>query len=257
MARQLRPRKSKPAYHDLLTDADFDDGHREQGAGAGPSTSVIVNDSDSISEFCPENNEITSMLQDEEDDALMHETVDEEGDDFNGEYEPSGKQTAANKATSKGKAKAPSKKGNEHPGLKRTKRQMYSLPTPSVHHRHRAVPLYRHNGRVERLDRPAELFSEPRVIMTNGIIQNKVMERVNKAWGYNVGSGPLWEMAEDRGWFKESNLLGNGGDTEAERRPRVHLGVRVKNGWRFLSKEYVRSPSRVPARGQCSFDPSF
>ncbi len=34
MARQLRPRKSKPAYHDLLTDADFDDGPSEQGAGA-------------------------------------------------------------------------------------------------------------------------------------------------------------------------------------------------------------------------------
>jgi len=54
-----------------------------------------------------------------------------------------------------------------------------------------------------------------------------------KSWAYNVGPGPLWELIEDRGWFKEAAPTG---ETEAHRRPRVYRDVRVREGWEVLSE---------------------
>ncbi|KAF9450261.1 hypothetical protein P691DRAFT_774066 [Macrolepiota fuliginosa MF-IS2] len=257
MARQLRPRKSKPSYA-LMAGFDLSDKSNELDAGPGPSASGMdLDDGSSGSEFSPENDEdATEQMQqdaDDDDELIQEDDVDERVDDL----EPEQRQPmnliddadvgsvrvvqSASTSKGKGKAKAVVKKGNAHPtlatGLTRTRRQMYTLPTPSVHHRHRAVPLYRRDGRVERLRQPAELFKEPTVMMTNSVISGKVMERVNKAWGYNAGTGPLWEMAEDRGWFKESKRPGNDGDADAQRRPLVHHNVRVKNDWQILTKE--------------------
>jgi transcription factor C subunit 6 len=250
MTRQLRPRKAKPSY---VLVADLDE---TLFASVEETSRMNVDDDGSSgSEFSPENTKGVpdQMQQDGEDDEeqLTLEDKVEFGDneppmnlmtDMDMEVIPP-PSTATAKA--KGKGKAPAKKGNGHPslepGLTRTRRQMYTLPTPSIHHRHRAVPLFRRDGRAERLKQKPELFKAPSVVMTNGISDDKVMERVSKAWGYNVGPGPLWEMAEDRGWFKEAELLGKGGDTEAERRPVVHRAVQVKNGWETLTKEYVCS----------------
>ncbi|KAF5357771.1 hypothetical protein D9756_001159 [Leucocoprinus leucothites] len=258
MTRQLRPRNSRPSYASLAG-FDLDDENSGTGARAGPVSGLpdLDDDGSSGSEFSPEKDKHAAeqMQQDAEDNEDLVQDDDMEGkDDIEDNESPmklisdvdmTSVQVIQSASTSKGKGKATSKKGNAHPslgtGLTRTRRQMYTLPTPSVHHRHRAVPLYRREGRVERLRQPPELFKSPSIVMTNGVDQDRVLERLNKAWGYNVGPGPLWEMAEDRSWFKEAKIAGNGGDTEAERRPLVHRDVRVKNGWKILTKEDAAS----------------
>ena len=123
---------------------------------------------------------------------------------------------------------------------RRPKGKMYSLPTPSVHHRHRAVPLYPRVGRTERLTARPSLFEPPSLTLTTSCTERpKVCERVNKAWGFNVGYGPLWDLAEDRGWYKEAITTGTNPGTEAERRPQVYPDIRVQDGWKVMSLEYV------------------
>ena len=73
--------------------------------------------------------------------------------------------------------------------------------------------------------------------MTNNFTQNsQVTDRVNKAWGFNVGWGPLWEMVEDRGWYKEAVEGVDGMDNDAYRRPRVYGSLSVRGGWEILDK---------------------
>ncbi|KAH6903104.1 hypothetical protein BKA70DRAFT_1228242 [Coprinopsis sp. MPI-PUGE-AT-0042] len=67
----------------------------------------------------------------------------------------------------------------------------------------------------------------------------QISDRVSRAWGYNVGPGPLWQLAEDRRWFKESPLSGDGFEEEAKRRPRVYLGLPVMAGWGILDVKSV------------------
>lgn len=126
-------------------------------------------------------------------------------------------------------------------GLSRaSKRQQYVLPTPSVHHRHRAVPLYTRTGRVERLESKPVLFKAPKITMSNNFTQNvKVSDRVNKSWGYNVGPGPIWELVEDRGWYKEAVENVPDMDRDANRRPKVYKNVLIKSDWEVLNKRYV------------------
>ncbi|KAF9022066.1 hypothetical protein BDZ89DRAFT_956970 [Hymenopellis radicata] len=101
-----------------------------------------------------------------------------------------------------------------------TRQKMYVLPTPSVHHRHRAVPLHSPTTDVERLvSKPSSPFVKTSTTLTKSFTHNsKTTDRVNKAWGYNVGSCPVWELVEDRAWFKEAQA---GAETEDDRRPRV------------------------------------
>jgi transcription factor C subunit 6 len=76
--------------------------------------------------------------------------------------------------------------------------------------------------------------------MTNNFTFNrKVQDRVSKAWGYNVGPGPLWELLEDRGWYKETTEVEDSVERDANRRPRVHENVKVKTDWQILNAEYV------------------
>ncbi|KAJ3576235.1 hypothetical protein NP233_g555 [Leucocoprinus birnbaumii] len=236
---------------------DIGDDSQETSARTGLHSGMVFHDEGSSgSEFAPDNDKDAAeqMRQDAEDDEDFVQGDDEEDKDDLEDEPPMNLISEADMAsvrviqsasTSKGKGKAATKKGNAHPtlgtGFTRTRRQMYTLPTPSVHHRHRAVPLYRREGRVERLKERAQLFSQPSLVMTNGVDQDRIMERLNKAWGYNTGAGPLWEMAEDRSWYKEAMTIGKGGDTEAERRPLVYGDVRVKNGWQVLSKEDAAS----------------
>ena len=126
------------------------------------------------------------------------------------------------------------------PIFRRPKGKMYALPTPSVHHRHRAVPLYSREGRTERLTVRPSLFEPASLTLTSSFTERPIVsDRVNKAWGFNVGYGPLWDLAEDRGWYKEAITTGNNTDTEAKRRPRVYPDIRVQDGWEIMSLEYV------------------
>ncbi|KAK7051012.1 hypothetical protein VNI00_005124 [Paramarasmius palmivorus] len=143
--------------------------------------------------------------------------------------------------------------------------KLYSLPTPSVSHRHRAVPLFTlPNSRTSRLTEPPKLFEEGATTGTNSFTSSaKVIDKISKAWGYNVGSGPLWELVEDRGWFKESGTA----QEEKQKRPRVHENVGVKSGWRILTLEqathYLPTDVTATESGQlkppspvaCSFGP--
>ncbi|ESK88790.1 hypothetical protein Moror_17124 [Moniliophthora roreri MCA 2997] len=145
--------------------------------------------------------------------------------------------------------------------------KLYSLPTPNVNHRHRAVPLFTlPNARVLRLTEPPKLFEEGITTDTNGFSSSvKVIDKVSKAWGYNVGPGPLWDLVEDRSWFKES-----GADQdleEGQKRPKVHQNVNVKSRWKILTQEqatpYLPTDVTTTESGQlkppspviCSFGP--
>ena len=254
MKRQLRPRKSQPNY---VTMAGFD--QESDIRTSARAKSGLIDEGSSDSEFTPENDkDATEQMQQDIQDYDVHQGdhVQEQDESEDNVPSPSGADTSL----SKSKGKATLKKGNSHPKLKtgvaRQRRQTHALPTPSADHRHRAVPLYRREGRVERLKQPAKLFKSPSIMLTNGLEKNSVMKRLIKAWGHNAGPGPLWEIVEDRSWFKEAETIGKGRDTEAERRPLVHQNVRVKNGWKALTEEYVRSfyPNR---RNSCIHSYSF
>ena len=221
---------------------------------AGPSSSspkkrpVALSDMDSASEFAPEKEELKLLEdQDKEEDVIVEPVADgDEASDSDGEpLAPPSKQPAGFTTTAPKKGKATvsiiNKPSISGPSLSRSsKRQQYTLPTPSVHHRHRAVPLYSRSGRVERLASHPSLFRPYDVVMTNNFTHNaKVTDRVNKSWGYNVGWGPLWDLVEDRGWYKEAIEGVPDIDTEANRRPKVYKEVQVKDGWEILNEMYA------------------
>ena len=242
MTRQLRPRKSQLKYT-ILAGADSDEADENR---AGPS-SVPLQDlsDDSESDFNPEK---TLDIPDGNKGPADHEDKDAEGEadgledgmdkdvDF---IPPPVLETKLPSKKSRGKAKEkPAGPAKVIVGPRASKRQNYVLPTPSVHHRHRAVPLYSRTGRVERLTADPNLFAPPSLFPTNGCTENtKVSDRVNKAWGYNVGPGPLWDLSEDRGWYKEAISTGGDAESDGKRRPRVYSSVRVRSGWQILSEE--------------------
>ncbi|KAJ4487756.1 hypothetical protein J3R30DRAFT_3695362 [Lentinula aciculospora] len=265
MARTLRARKFQPNYTSII-------GVEDNGNEAGPST-VALDDDSSGSDFTPETETKKSrkslgVVEDERDDE--DELV---GDD---EEEPletpqilSSKQIGVKSKSRVRKGKGPVSVAKSTVSKPTTlsgsfRRQMYTLPTPSVHHRHRAVPLYSVLGRVERLTSRPGLFSTPDIVLTNNFTMNAtIIDRLNKAWGYNVGAGPFWELVEDRGWFKEARGLM---ESESNRRPKVHENVN-SNGWTFLSIEeastYLPTDDitteegnfRPPPPIRCSFGP--
>lgn len=115
--------------------------------------------------------------------------------------------------------------------------KMYALPNPSVHHRHRAIPVYLRKETVERLDNPPKLFSPLDVVQTNSMTSEcSLTDRISRAWGYNVGPGPVWNITEDRSCFKEALQAEENPEFESCRRPRVHQAVTVNPGWTILNE---------------------
>lgn len=240
MTRQLRPRKSQPKYA-ILAGIESDEEHP-----AGPSTVPQVrgvSGSGSESDFTPSKEcdipDTTKEIEEEDEDAEgeLDNLDDAIGEELVIPPPVLKKKLLSEKGRGKAKAKAQSP-AKLIVGPRGSKRQNYVLPTPSVHHRHRAVPLYSRTGRVERLTAPPVLFNPPSLSLTNGYTESsKVSDRVNKAWGFNVGPGPLWDMSEDRGWYKEASITGGDIDSDGQRRPRVYSNVHVRNGWRVLSPQ--------------------
>lgn len=252
MTRQLRPRKSKPDYTSLAT---F---NNENDAGVfNVSKPTVEDEVDSGSDFEPRKPGADSAQDAEfdEDEDANFDGMDED-ESMGMLFDPtavlalpvpnttvSGPPPSPSAKKGKGKAKAASQRLSVTSSpAQTTKRQQYSLPTPSVHHRHRAVPLFADTTRVERLASAPKLFEPNHVVWTNNFTSSaKGTDRVQKAWGYNVAEGPLWELLEDRGWYKEGYKDPCPADDigEAKRRPRVHQGIRVKHGWEVLSREFV------------------
>lgn len=236
----------------------------EDAEEAGPSGGrpLVLEEEDSGSDFAPEVN-AEEQVGEEEDDELE----DDVDDDAEEETRPT--KTAwpssisaldisvvsAGRASGRqggNKASQPRKKAvSLAPGLSVSAsglRQAHSLP--NVHHRHRAIPLWRKPGSIERLSEPPALFEPDKTELTNswGSIP-AVAERINKAWGYNVGPGPLWELLEDRGWYKEA-IDGINADEEKKRRPRVHEYISADSST-ILSASYVRSVFGLQLNESC------
>jgi transcription factor C subunit 6 len=147
------------------------------------------------------------------------------------------------------------------------------LPNPNIHHRHRPVPLV--SGptattalapastststsavllRVERLRHAPLLFAPNETVPTNAYASSPLLtRRVGKAWGTGIGVGPVWQIVEDLGWFREAEKLKPGAAPEQQvsgeaavveptseqelfyderrRRPRVYADVAPPEGW--------------------------
>jgi len=159
-------------------------------------------------------------------------------------------------------------------------RQNHALPNPNVHHRHRPVPLFpgptaptvsaSGSVRVERLQRAPHLFAPNETVSTNAYASTAVpllTRRIGRAWGVGVGAGPVWELVEDLGWFREGEVeaqaravrektwvggegaegqtLGQGQVVvcdESARRPRVHADVVLPQGWTVFRRAECVSP---------------
>ncbi|KAI0665265.1 hypothetical protein C8Q70DRAFT_903986 [Cubamyces menziesii] len=242
MTRQLRTRASRPNYAALM-------GMPEDETGAGPSHAPHELDDDSGSDFAPD-----AAADPAEEDADM-DLDDAEGEIDDEEVgEPpspakkrkqgsrSGASTRENSVLDYGSASVVSKakKAPSAAAAKATPRRAVTVipglamstskpphAAPNLHHRHRSVGVYRKEGKVERLAGPPALFEQEATVLTNAWAASEVVSsRVNRSWGYNVGPGPLWELAEDRGWFKEA--VSTNRTVEKEIRPRVHDGVALR-----------------------------
>jgi transcription factor C subunit 6 len=177
MTRNLRP-KTRPSYPTSLAhDDDLD-------AAAGPSNLNAVeedSDNDDGSDFSPEDVQFRGP-----------HTSTPQGDigimSTNGGVSQAVLSKRSIKAKGKGKsnvdrAQAPLETASISTPQRLSNRQMYALPTPSVHHRHQAVALFTHAKRVERLDNPPQLFGPAKTTFTNNFTYNAtVTDRVNKAW---------------------------------------------------------------------------
>ena len=155
-------------------------------------------------------------------------------------------------------------------------RHNHALPNPNVHHRHRPVPLFTGptasataltaasstaTVRVERLQRAPRLFAPNETVPTNAYASAaSITRRVGKAWAASIGAGPVWQIVEDFGWFREAEGFLDQGTAQDEgqasarqvvvyderaRRPRVHADVALPEGW------------SVFRRVECVFPPLF
>ena len=258
MTRQLRRRIARPNYTELAGFADLDEPSDAGENHAGPSAlfeAAVDNEKELEPAPGDEDGDGDGDGDDDQDAQYDLEEADTfEPDEVNEKPAKVARRPAASASTSsksrtkrptakdkgKGKAKAEGAEGTAVSRARRPKGKMYALPTPSVNHRHRAVPLYSREGRTERLTVRPSLFELPSLTLTTSFTERPIVsERVNKAWGFNVGYGPLWDLAEDRGWYKEAITTGNNTDIEAKRRPQVYPDVRVQDGWEIMSLEYV------------------
>ncbi|KAI0636554.1 hypothetical protein C8Q77DRAFT_1093294 [Trametes polyzona] len=211
----------------------------EDEHGAGPSTSAPQEfDDDSGSDFAPEAAAEDPAEDDAEDMPLDDVEEEHEGDAPARKRKRSAASTRENSVLDYGSASAVSR-AKKTPAKATPRRSVAMIPglamstskqaagLPSLHHRHRSIGVYKKEGKIERLVKEPSLFRAEETVLTNAWFANEVVSiRVNKSWGYNVGPGPLWELVEDRGWFKEAGTVS--GTTERELRPRVHEQISLK-----------------------------
>lgn len=244
MSRQLRPRKSRPDYRALLyVDGDDD-------VQAGPSSKrQIIEEEDSGSDFSLKDAGSDAVADEKDDEmSIAPESVadEREGMDVDEEKESIAFSTARSQKKSSLPLSGPSTSSGPPaaPGLARaSNRQNHALPQVLPHgsHRHRSIPLFQRTEKVERLSTRPEPFSSYETVLTNsGTANEKLINRTNKALSANVGSGPIWDMLEDRAWFKEAHH-GAIGYTEAERRPRVYEQIAVSDDLQVLTPESAQA----------------
>ncbi|THH29848.1 hypothetical protein EUX98_g4355 [Antrodiella citrinella] len=237
MPRELRKRTSRPNYSIL---ADLED-----ELDAGPSTSALQvraekDASGSESDFAPNDEDIDAQAEEEEEEGDDEEEILYDLEDADASVGRSSADEDPEPTISKNTIRKAAKKSS---GKQDSTSKTNANALPSVHHRHRAVPIFRWNGKVERLKERPQLFKEPVIVPTNSWSYNdQAANRIGKSHGLNAGSGPLWELMEDRGWYKESFEWAED-ENEAYRRPSVHEDVKVPEDWQILSprayKQYL------------------
>lgn len=276
MPRQLRARTSRPNYASLAAIGD------EEGWTTGlpkPSFDEDV-DSGSDCDFAPDklSDDAPEDLQNDPEDLVE---VDEEEAE---EVPKRGKNKTPTTAESRPISRLPSVTGARSSHKPPPKSQsiqastskmsapraakINALPNPSVHHRHRAMPVFLRMENVERLDAPPTLFNPPKIVSTNSMTSEQILtDRISKAWNFNVGPGPVWNIMEDRSCFKEALEGEDDSIYESFRRPRVHQNVGVKPGWtkmnerdaaRYLPTDTVLTDDghlRPPAPVHCFLGP--
>jgi len=239
---------------------------RGRGAAAGPLSTRKDPDAAGMSDFEPEASESIASDKSGDDDEDEEEDKDELMDVDDSEKTPVSKGKATpgrGRGRGRGRGKAitatTSTSNSKQPRAPpspttlvqpKPHRKSYVLPTPSVNHRHRAVQIYTRKGRVERLQKRPRLFKGPaadEIAYTNPFSSSEKMRtRVGKAWGFNAGPGPIWEIVEDNAWYKEGwgveeDGIDKDADREGSRRPVVYPNLGVLDGWRVISQQYVET----------------
>ncbi|KZT09673.1 uncharacterized protein LAESUDRAFT_810652 [Laetiporus sulphureus 93-53] len=257
MARQLRSRASRPNYAALFQHDDSE--NNDNGPSNAPAT--VFEDVDGGSDFALD--EVADAQTAKDDDDLIADSegegkaASERGRPSENELEGSIGVLSAPAKRRKSSGNASKTATSQIPGLAySSSRQTYTLP--NVHHRHRPVPVFDRSAPVERLLKRPEPFTAPSLAATNSwSTGSQAVDRIGKSWGLNVGPGPLWDVMEDRSFFKES-LQAGGEESEAEkcRRPRVYHKV-VMQDWDVLSSEEASSylPHDVPKPEDTKLNP--
>ena len=120
----------------------------------------------------------------------------------------------------------------------KSKTSMPNISVPPQDHRYRAAPFYRTPTRVERLAAPPLPCSSGEILFTPNWTSDPVItDRINRAHVYNVGPGPVWELIEDRSWWKES-ITGRADEgSETCRRPRVYESLNVSPNFDVIDRK--------------------
>ncbi|KAG2059865.1 hypothetical protein BDR06DRAFT_873081, partial [Suillus hirtellus] len=70
------------------------------------------------------------------------------------------------------------------------------------------------------LDAPPMLFDPPKIMPTNSMTSEQfLMDHISRAWSFNVGPGPVWDIMKDQSCFKEAL---EGAIDELFQCPRIH-----------------------------------
>ena len=287
MPRHLRPRKTRQSYTSLFQGED------EQENVPGPSRQEDDGDGDFAPPVPEEGNDDGNDIGDPASLEDGMDVEDNSSSESNSPIVRRSKKRssvvqgkAKNISTGTTKAKAthslnsPAPAATPNPATRRstaptatpTTSTRHVLPNPNIHHRHRPVPLF--SGptattapastptstpavlRVERLRHAPLLFAPNETIPTNAYASSPLLtSRVGKAWGTGIGMGPVWQIVEDLGWFREAEKLKPGAASEHQvsredvvvestseqeqepvyderrRRPRVYPDVVPEEGW--------------------------
>jgi len=253
MARKLRERTSKVSYAVRFPGLSGDEGEPEQPSSEDEGYTPLATGSGKIdeSDFEPGSDVIPEVELEDEDAEGEEDEEDAEGEDV---MEDMDFLETKKDTHSKGKAKAGATSGisfsEGNPSS--TKRQLSipkdktasqvsraARPSTASQGTHRPWSVYIAPGVTRRLSRlPRSLVECDNSVsqVTKGSADATIGDRVAKAWIHDLGHGPVWELVEDRGWFKEgspkqeigSNLTStdkmdvDGAMRDEELRPRVY-----------------------------------
>jgi transcription factor C subunit 6 len=112
---------------------------------------------------------------------------------------------------------------------------------PSADHRYRPTPAFLTPDPIERLVEPPQPLSDSATVPTeNGANDPRLLERVTRAWAKSFGAGPVWELLEDRGWYKETSQM----EDQHTSRPLVHSASENTTVWEDLDFKRVDTTLR-------------